>query len=55
MLKANATVIHLGKIDMVKVGSNPMRRPTIAVEYREKVVAIITEEKISAACRLTSY
>lgn len=54
MLRANAIVIHLGKIDMVKVGSSLIRRPMIAVEYRENIVAIITDEKISAACLLTS-
>ena len=54
MLRASATVIHLGKIDMVKVGSSPTTRPMIAVEYRENMVAIITDEKISAACLLTS-
>lgn len=54
MLKANATVILLGKIDMVKFGCSPMTRPTIAVEYRENTAAIINDEKISAACRLTS-
>lgn len=54
MLRAKATVIHLGKIDMVKVGSNPMMRPTIAVEYKEKIVDIMTVEKISAACLFTS-
>lgn len=55
MLKANATVIHLGRMEMVKFGSSPTRRPMIAVEYREKIVAKITDEKISAACLLTSY
>jgi len=54
MLRANATVIHLGKIDMVKVGSSPMTRPMIAVEYRENIVAIITDKKISGACLFTS-
>lgn len=54
MLRANATVIHLGKIDIVKDGSNPTRRPTRAVEYNENIVEIITDVKISAACLLTS-
>ena len=39
MLKANATVIHLGNIDMVNDGSSPIRRPRIAVEYKENVDA----------------
>lgn len=55
MLKASATVMHLGKIDMVSVGSRPIKRPIMAVEQSEKVDAIITDEKISAACLLTSY
>ena len=54
MLRANATVIHLGRIDIVKLGSSPTRRPTIAVEYNENTVAMMTEVKISAACLLTS-
>jgi hypothetical protein len=32
MLKASATVMHLGKIEMVSVGSSPIRRPITAVE-----------------------
>lgn len=47
--------MHLGKIETVKVGSNPIRRPIAAVEYKEKIVEMTTDEKISAACRLTSY
>lgn len=54
MLRANATVIHLGRIDMVKLDSNPIRRPTKAVEYNEKIDDMITDVKISAACLLTS-
>lgn len=54
MLSANATVIHLGRIETVKFGSNPIRRPTRAVEYNENKVEIMTEVKISAACLLTS-
>lgn len=54
MLRANATVMHLGRIDMVKEDSSPIARPMIAVEYREKIVEIITDENISAACLLTS-
>lgn len=54
MLRANATVIHLGRIDTVKVGSNPTRRPTRAVEYNENNVEIMTDVKISVACLLTS-
>lgn len=54
ILRANATVIHLGRMDTVKFGSNPTRRPTRAVEYREKIVDTITDENISAACLLTS-
>lgn len=54
MLSANATVIHLGRIETVKFGSNPINRPTRAVEYNENIVEIITEVKISAACLLTS-
>jgi hypothetical protein len=54
MLRANATVIHLGIMDTVNVGSNPTRRPTRAVEYNENSVATMTDVKISAACLLTS-
>lgn len=55
MLSANATVMHRGRIEMVKVGSSPMKRPRMAVEYNEKIVEITTDENISAACLLTSY
>lgn len=54
MLRANATVMHLGRIDTVKEDSSPIARPTMAVEYNEKIVEIITDENISAACLLTS-
>jgi hypothetical protein len=54
MLRAKATVIHLGRIDIVKDDSNPRRRPTRAVEYNEKIVERMTDVKISAACLLTS-
>lgn len=54
MLRANATVIHLGRIDIVKDGSSPTRRPTRAVEYNENIVERMTDVKISAACLLTS-
>lgn len=54
MLRAKATVMHLGRIDIVKDDSNPRRRPTRAVEYNEKIVETITDVKISAACLLTS-
>jgi len=54
MLKANATVIHLGNIDMVNDGSSPIRRPMIAVEYKENVDARAIDVKISAACLFTS-
>jgi hypothetical protein len=54
MLKANATVIHLGNIDKVNVGSSPIRRPMTAVEYKEKVDARAIDVKISAACLFTS-
>lgn len=54
MLRASATVMHRGRIDMVKSGSNPISRPIKAVEYSEKSVDKMTEVKISAACRLTS-
>lgn len=50
MLRANATVIHLGRIDIVKDGSSPTR----AVEYNENIVERMTDVKISAACLLTS-
>lgn len=55
MLSANATVIHLGRIDMVKDDSSPARRPTRAVEYNENIVDTMTDVKISAACLLTSW
>jgi hypothetical protein len=55
MLKANATVMHLGKIEMVNVGSSPIRRPRIAVEYKENVDATAIDVKISAACLFTSW
>jgi len=54
MLKASATVIHLGNIDMVNDGSSPIRRPRIAVEYKENVDARAIDVKISAACLFTS-
>lgn len=54
MLRANATVIHLGKMEMVNVGSSPIRRPRMAVEYRENVDAMAIDVKISAACLFTS-
>lgn len=54
MLRANATVIHLGRIEIVKVGSSPARRPIRAVEYNENNVETMTEVKISAACLFTS-
>jgi hypothetical protein len=54
MLNASATVIHLGSIDMVSVGSSPIRRPRMAVEYRENVEATAIDVKISAACLFTS-
>lgn len=55
MLRASATVIHLGRIEMVKDGSNPSRRPMRAVEYNENTVEMTTEVKISAECLLTSF
>lgn len=54
MLSANATVMHLGRIDMVKADSSPSNRPIKAVEYNEKIVETITDVKISAACLFTS-
>lgn len=54
MLKASATVIHLGNIDTVNDGSSPIRRPRIAVEYKENVDAMAIDVKISAACLFTS-
>ena len=54
MLRANASVIHLGSIDTVKDGSNPTKRPTRAVEYNENTVETMTEVKISAACLFIS-
>ena len=54
MLRANATVIHLGRIETVKVGSKPTRRPIRAVEYNENNVDTMTDVKISAACLFTS-
>lgn len=53
-LKANATVIHLGNIDMVNIGSSSTTRPRMAVEYNENVDATAIDVKISAACLLTS-
>jgi len=55
MLKASATVIHLGNINMVNDGSSPIRRPRIAVEYKENVDARAIDVKISAACLFTSF
>jgi len=54
MLRANATVIHLGRMDTVSDGSKATRRPTRAVEYNENMVEIMTEVKISAACLFIS-
>lgn len=54
MLRANATVMHLGRIETVKVGSKPTRRPASAVEYSENSVDRMTDVKISAACLFTS-
>jgi hypothetical protein len=54
MLRANATVIHRGRIETVKLGSNPTRRPIRAVEYNENTHDMMTDVKISAACLLTS-
>lgn len=54
MLTANATVIHLGRMDTVNDCSRASRRPTMAVEYNENMVEIMTEVKISAACLFTS-
>ena len=54
ILRASATVIHLGTIAIVKDGSSPIRRPTIAVEYKENTDETITAENISAACLFTS-
>lgn len=54
MLRARATVIHLGRIEIVKDGSNPTRRPMRAVEYNENTVEMTTDVKISAECLLTS-
>jgi hypothetical protein len=54
MLKASANVIHLGNMDVVNVGSSPIKRPRTAVEYREKLDAIAIDVKISAACLFTS-
>lgn len=54
MLRASATVIHLGRIEMVKDGSNPRTRPRSAVEYSENTVEMTTDVKISAECLLTS-
>ena len=55
ILSASATVIHLGRTEIVKDGSSPTRRPINAVEYNENRVAMITDVKISAACLLTSW
>jgi hypothetical protein len=54
ILRASATVIHLGTIAIVKEGSSPTRRPTTAVEYNENIDDTITAENISAACLFTS-
>ena len=54
MLRASATVMHLGRIDTVKSCSNPRMRPIKAVEYKENIVEIMTDVKISAACLFTS-
>lgn len=54
MLKASAKVIHLGNMDMVNDGSSPIRRPMMAVEYKENVDAMAIDVKISAACLFTS-
>lgn len=54
MLKASATVMHLGSMEMVSVGSSPTRRPRMAVEYKENVDAMAMDVKISAACLFTS-
>lgn len=54
MLRANATVMQRGRIETVKDGSNPTKRPTRAVEYSENSVEMITDVKISAACLFTS-
>lgn len=54
MLRAKATVMDLGRIETIKVGSNRTSRPKIAVEYNEKTVDTMTEVKISEACLLTS-
>ena len=54
ILRANATVIHLGTIAIVKAGSSPTRRPTTAVEYNENIDETITAENISEACLFTS-
>jgi hypothetical protein len=54
MLRANATVMHLGNIDMVSEGSSPITRPRMAVEYNENVDAMAIDVKISAACLFTS-
>lgn len=54
MLRASATVMHLGRTDIVSDGSKPIRRPMKAVEYRENTVERMTEDNISAACLFTS-
>ena len=54
MLRANDTIIHLGRVDTVKLGSNPTRHPMRAIEYNENMVEAITDVKISAACLLTN-
>lgn len=54
MLRAKATVMHRGRIEIVKDRSSPTRRPTRAVEYRENTVATMIDVKISAACLFTS-
>lgn len=55
MLSANATVIHLGRLDTVRYRSSPTSRPTSAVEYNENKAEMITAVKISVACLLTSW
>lgn len=55
ILSASATVIHLGRTEIVRDGSSPTSRPINAVEYNENKVEMITDVKISAACLLTSW
>lgn len=54
MLRARATVMHLGRTDIVNDGSSPTRRPMKAVEYNENTVERMTELSISAACLFTN-